>query len=212
MGQYPVTLEMQGRTAVVIGGGKVAERKVQGLLKGEAGITVVSPEVTEKLDEWARTGRIVWKKKLFDPEDIKEAFLIIAATDDREANRAAAGSVSVHQLLNVADDPLRSSFQVPSILRRGKLSIAVSTSGASPKLAKKIRDEIGQIYDDTYEEYLDFLMECRTRIVREVSAAPVKEALLAEILKPEWKNAENRSEEFEKLYERTIENIDIDRN
>ena len=179
---YPITLKLTGKPVVVIGGGKVAERKIHNLLDTGAIITVISPTITATIQSWLVTVKINWKKKYYEDDDIEDAFLIIAATDDRTVNQQVLKASRKHQLINVVDDPEGSNFHVPSTLHRGKLSISVSTSGASPGLAKKIVTELSSKYDEYYEEYLDFLYETRKYIQINILNPDVKRALLSQLL------------------------------
>ena len=132
---YPITLNLQGRCCLVVGGGAVAERKVQGLLAAEAKVSLVSPELSPALRELAQAGHIGWQQRAFVPEDAAGAFLIFAATNRplvQQAVLRAAQEAGV--LVNVADMPEACDFQVPAVLRRDDLLLSVATSGASPAL------------------------------------------------------------------------------
>ncbi len=179
---YPITLKLTGKPVVVIGGGKVAERKLHNLLDTGANITVVSPTITAAIQSWLVTTKLNWKKKNYEDDDIKDAFLIIAATDERTVNHRVLKATRPHQLINVVDDPEGSNFFVPSTLHRGKLSISVSTSGASPGLSKKIVKELAGKYDENYVEYLEFLFETRRYIQKNISNPDVKRELLSQLL------------------------------
>ncbi|RAK19167.1 precorrin-2 dehydrogenase/sirohydrochlorin ferrochelatase [Anoxybacillus vitaminiphilus] len=201
---YPIMLDLTGKHVVVIGGGKVAERKVKGLKETNAKITVVAPMVTPSLEQMAKQKEIQWIKKQFSLNDVKDAFLIVAATDKREINKMVLKAAKPHQLVNVADDPEKSNFHVPSVFRRGKLHIAVSTSGASPILTKKICSEIANMYDEQYEQYIDFLYECRQHILQNVSDHEKKQQLLQAITDESFRKRGNWEEEFSKLLKRVL--------
>lgn len=199
---YPITLRLSGKKVVVVGGGKVAERKAAGLLRTEAVITVVSPEITEGLKKLVESGQVHWLKKLFSYDDMKDAFMIFAATNDCELNQSIKNAANPHQLVMMVDDPDRSDFHVPSQVRRGRLNIAVSTGGASPTLAKVIREQLSKEFDERYEDYLEFLFQTRQKIVTEVDDPSLKRKLLRAIVSSEFLNSENREEEFIHFYER----------
>lgn len=182
---YPIFVELKGRAAIVIGGGKVAERKAAGLVEADANVTVVSPELSPGLKEMAEKGQINWSRKRFSSEDLEGVFLIIAATNDRETNLEVKEAAGAHQLVNIADDHAASDFHVPSVVRRGKLNLAVSTSGASPALSKKIRGELEEKYDERYIGYLEFLDECRSTILTAVKDAGRKKKLLTMLTEDE---------------------------
>lgn len=197
---YPIMLRLDGKKVVVVGGGKVAERKVRGLLEAEADLTVISPEMTASLQTLADEGKIVWLPRSFSKEDIQEAFMIFAATNNRHLNQLVKDSAAPHQLVTVADDPDHSNFHVPSRLQRGRLSIAVSTGGASPTLARKIREQLEHQFDKSYEAYLEFLFLKRQWILMEVEDASLKRKLLSAIAEPNFLSSRDWEEEFQKLY------------
>jgi precorrin-2 dehydrogenase/sirohydrochlorin ferrochelatase len=197
---YPIMLRLEGKLVVVVGGGRVAERKVSGLLGTGARISVVSPMVTDEIQRLTHEGAIVWKKKSFSVDDIDDAFMIFAATDDKEINQWVKTFAGNHQLIAVVDDPDSSDFHLPSHLKRGRLTIAVSTEGASPTLANKIRDELEQQFDERYKDYLDFLFATRQWILKEIDDAFLKRKLLTAIVSDEFLNSQNRAKDFQRLY------------
>jgi precorrin-2 dehydrogenase/sirohydrochlorin ferrochelatase len=203
---YPITLRLAGKKIVVVGGGKVAERKIIGLIGTKADITVVSPEVSTEINKLAEAGNIVWSAKTFSSEDIEEAFMIFAATNDRELNQSIKNAADASQLVTIADDPEGSDFQVPAKIQRGRLMIAVSTGGAAPTLARKIRDQLEQEFDERYDDYLEFLFAIRQQILQEVVDPSLKRKLLNEIVSPAFLNSENRQAEFLELYEKVTKN------
>lgn len=198
---YPVILRLEGKIVVVAGGGKVAERKVNGLLGTGANVVVVSPEATDEIRRLSYEGRIIWKQKSFSGSDIADAFLIFAATNSREINQLIQESADAHQLVTIADDPDGSNFHVPAQVQRGSLTIAISTGGASPTLASQIREQLEQQFDDSYEDYLDFLASKRKWILREVANPTLKRKLLKSIVGPEFLTSDHREEDFIQLYE-----------
>ncbi len=205
MNFYPVQLHLRGRQVVVIGGGKVAERKISGLLGTGSEIAVISPDITEKIKEWMRMGRVKWLNKAFAPTDIAQAFLIIAATNNPDTNAAVKRASSPHQLLLMVDNPEDSDFILPSVINRGKLTMTVSTSGASPILAKNIKRDLANQYGPEYKDYVDFLFECRKWILQEIHDPSFKRLLLSKITEPLFLNSSNRKEEFQQLVNRLRE-------
>jgi precorrin-2 dehydrogenase/sirohydrochlorin ferrochelatase len=175
-------VDTKDKPVVVVGGGKVATRKVETLLKAEANVTVVSPEITDELKEWVDLQKVSWKQKCFEADDVAEAFIIIAATDHTEINLNVHQAAHPHQLINVVDRPELGNFIVPSTLQRGKLLISVSTSGASPGLSRKIKQELATVYDETYEEYLDFLNSCRQKVMQEVDQPEIRKNIFKALL------------------------------
>lgn len=198
---YPIMLQLRNKKVVVIGGGSVAERKVRGLLPEKAKITVVSPTITEELLKLAKTGQIQWHEKRFMKEDIQDAFLIFATTDDRFLNREIKLAAKDGQLVNIANQPEEADFQTPSQLKRGRLNITVSTDGASPILAKKIRKQLESQFDERYESYLDFLFQKRQWIMKEIENPALKRKLLVAIAQHEFFQTDNRETKFEILYQ-----------
>jgi precorrin-2 dehydrogenase / sirohydrochlorin ferrochelatase len=196
---YPIMLKLEGKKVVVIGGGRVAERKVTGLLGTGPLITVISPQATDKLKGLASGGLIEWLEKSFSKEDIKGAFLIFAATNDNVLNQSIKMAASNQQLVTIADDPEGSDFHVPSHIQRGRLSIAVSTGGASPTLARKIREQLEHQFDDQFEEYLEFLFSARQRILKEVKDPSRKGKILTAIASEEFFNSQEREADLSRL-------------
>lgn len=203
---YPIMLRLEGKKVVVIGGGRVAERKVTGLLGTGPLITVISPQATDKLKGLASSGLIEWLEKSFSKEDIEGAFLIFAATNDNELNQSIKMAAGNQQLVTIADDPDGSDFHVPSQIQRGRLSIAVSTGGASPTLARKIREQLENQFDEQYEEYLEFLFTARQRILKEVKDPSRKGKILTAIVNEEFLKSPNREADFARL----LQNIEND--
>lgn len=161
---YPIFLNLKGKKAVVIGGGKVAERKILTLLKTGADVTVISPEITNRIERERIKSRIKHICRYYRKDDLKDAFLVIAATDSPDINE----QVSQHApcLVNVVDTPKLCNFIVPSVIQRGPLTIAVSTSGISPALSRLIRKELEQMYGPEFSEYLKSLRSIRTEAIK----------------------------------------------
>ncbi|MEH6992008.1 NAD(P)-binding protein [Neobacillus drentensis] len=196
---YPIMLRLEGKRVVVIGGGRVAERKVTGLLGTGSLITVISPQATDELKGLAGSGLIEWLERSFSKEDIEGAFLIFAATNDNVLNQSIRMAASEQQLVTIADDPEGSDFHVPSHIQRGRLSIAVSTGGASPTLARKIREQLEHQFDNQFEEYLEFLFSARQRILKEVKDPSRKGKILTAIASEEFLKSPNREADLSRL-------------
>ena len=208
MDYYPINLNLNGKKVVVIGGGKIAQRKIAGLIETRADITVVSPELTPQLNEYAQAGVITWRKKDFSVLDIQEAFLIIAATNQPEINLAVQKAAQPYQLISLVDHPEESNFILPSVVKRGRLSIAVSTSGASPTLAKQIKQEIADRYGPEYKEYVDFLFMSRKYILQEIRDPKLKQSLLSAITEPSFLYSKNREADFIERMNRLMDQDD----
>ncbi|UYX53883.1 NAD(P)-binding protein [Bacillus thuringiensis] len=180
---YPLTVRVDKKRVVVIGGGKVAGFKIIPLLKQGADIVVVSTELDANLVKLVEEKQIRWYQREYEKSDIKDAFLVVAATGDSVLNEQIAEDASVNQLVNVITNPASGNVHFPAAFHRGLLNVAVSTGGASPKLAKKIRDDIANKYDETYEAYLNFLYEVRIKVKELQVDKRQRNILLQEVLK-----------------------------
>ena len=175
---YPAFLDLRGRQAVVVGGGAVAEQKVNGLLEAGARVTVVSPAVSRRLAQLAIAGSITLARRPYRSGDLAGAFLAIAATDDRAVNGAVWAEAEARGvLLNAVDDPPHCSFIAPAIHRQGDVAVAVSTAGKSPALAARLRERIGKLIGPEYGTLLELLGELRAELARRVPDAPVRTRL-----------------------------------
>jgi len=159
---YPVNFLLEGKSCVVVGGGEVAARKVNGLLDAGAVVTVVSPEACEAIESLADEGKLKWKKENWRAELAREAVLIVVATDDEAVNRRAAADARKARIpVNVADRPDDCDFVLPSILRRGPITVAVGTGGASPALAAHLRRQLQEVVGHEYAMAADILGKLR---------------------------------------------------
>ncbi len=159
---YPLFADLSGRRCVVIGGGPVAQRKVTTLLGYGARVTVISPTLTGGLRASARAGTITHVARRFQPADLREAWLAYAATDDQAINRLVFRAAARRRMFtNVVDQTPLCTFIAPAIFKRGPLTVAVSTGGGSPSLAKRLRDEIGRLVGREYVPMLRLLAGLR---------------------------------------------------
>ena len=166
MSFYPICLDLEARACVVVGGGRVAERKVLGLLSCKAQVSVISPALTEELQLQHMSGDIEWIDREFRQGDLAQAFLVIAATDDEETQKQVYEEAGANNLLlNVADVPQRCNFILPATARQGDLAISVSTAGKSPALARKIRMELEKRYGPEYRVLVDILGAIRPQVL-----------------------------------------------
>ena len=166
MGFYPIFIELEGKTVLVVGGGNVAQRKTETLLKIGASIRIVSRELTKKLKKLVESKEIRHIGEEFKDEHLNGALLVIAATDDKLLNQKISESARVKNLLiNAVDQPSDCNFIVPSIINRGDLLIAISTSGKSPALAKRIRKDLEGQFGSEYEVFLALMGRLRTEIL-----------------------------------------------
>ena len=159
---YPIFADLSGRRCVVVGGGLVAQRKVTTLLRYDASITVVSPSATRRLRAYARAGTIRYLARTFRPSDLRGAWLVYAATDHEAINALVHRTASRLRIFtNVVDQPPFCSFIAPSIFRRDPLTIAVSTGGASPTIAKRLRRDLARTIGADYAPMLRLLRSLR---------------------------------------------------
>ena len=152
---YPLYADLQGRACVVVGGGVIAERKAAGLLDAGAVVTVVSPQATTALRRWARAGRLVHRARRFKRSDVAGSWLVFAATNESDVNeRVFAVATRARIFANVADQPPLCSFIAPAIVRKGPITVAISTGGASPALAKKLKRDLAAHIGPAYARML----------------------------------------------------------
>jgi len=178
MRYYPAYLDLRERPCIIVGGGPVAERKALTLLEAGADVTVVSPTLTRKLQDLSLSGKIDHRSKKFEDKDLAGAFLVIAATDSVDVNSSIGklcGKMRV--LVNVTAPPEESSFIVPSVVDRGDLLIAISTSGASPALSRKLRRKLEDQYGREYEVFLRKMAAVRNRLMEEMPDESARRAV-----------------------------------
>ncbi|MEA1991125.1 MAG: bifunctional precorrin-2 dehydrogenase/sirohydrochlorin ferrochelatase [Thermodesulfobacteriota bacterium] len=183
---YPLSVDLRNKKVVVVGGGGVAERKVQGLLSAGAHVKLVSPEVTEALREIASDGLIDHVARAFLPEDLDRAWLVIAATDDTEVQELVYKEASSQRIFcNVVDLPEFCSFIVPSVVRRGDLCLSISTGGKSPALTRRLRKEFEQSFGSFYGDYVSLLGELRQLIITSHEDPVIRKDLCQSLAAPD---------------------------
>ena len=159
---YIACLRLDGRRCVVVGGGPVGLEKVEGLLACDAAVTLVSPEAVPELQRYAAEGSIAWERREYRAEDLDRAFLAIAATSRTDLNvRVFEEAEARSMLVNVVDVPDLCNFILPAIVRQGPLAIAISTAGASPALAKRMKREIAEAFGEPYARLALILNDAR---------------------------------------------------
>ncbi|OGW37241.1 MAG: hypothetical protein A2Y97_11690 [Nitrospirae bacterium RBG_13_39_12] len=163
---YPAFLSLRGKSSVVIGGGKVAERKVLGLIKAGSEVVIISPYLTKRLEREKKGGRVKHICRQYRKGDLKNAFLVIAATDTFSINKQISEDSPC--LVNVVDTPELCNFIVPSVMNLGPLNIAVSTSGISPALSGSIRKELEELFKPEFHKYLKLLKKIRAKAMKEI--------------------------------------------
>lgn len=176
---YPIFLNLENKEVVVIGGGKVAERKIYTLLECGARVKVISPEVTPRLKDLAEKKEILWENRPYQKGDLEGAYLVIAATNDPETQKAVFSEAEEKKIpCNVVDKPEYCSFIVPSTIKRGDLTIAISTGGASPAVARRIRENLEEYFGKEYEFYLILMKKIREEILKSNLSQEEKEKKL----------------------------------
>jgi len=164
---YPILVDLQGKRALVVGGGKVAQRKIETLLEHGASVQVIAKELTATLEELRNYEKIEFLGDEFSEAFLEGAFLVFAATDDASLNRRVSQAAQQRGLLvNAVDQPADCNFIVPSVLSRGDLLIAVSTSGKSPAFARKVRGELERQFGEEYGFFLNLMGNLRKEILR----------------------------------------------
>lgn len=167
MKYYPINLDVRNKNCLIAGGGAVGTRKALTLLQCGAIVTIVSPEVSEKLEELALSGNVKLIKRGYASGDLKGMFLAISASDNRKVNQMVyEDAVSCNVLCNVADIPDACHFTLPSVITRGDLTITISSSGKSPALSRKLRIELEKIFGKEYAECLQLMGAIRTKLLK----------------------------------------------
>jgi precorrin-2 dehydrogenase/sirohydrochlorin ferrochelatase len=162
---YPIFVEMAKRRCLVVGGGGIAEGKVHGLLAADADVTLVAPELTRGLRELVQSGRIAHEHRDYREGDLDRFELCFVATDDGAVNEQVAAEGKRRGVwVNAADDPANCDFILPSVVRQGDVVVAASTGGASPALARRLREDLTSFLSDDYAPLADLLNEVRSEI------------------------------------------------
>jgi len=195
----PLMIDISKKQIVVIGGGKVAERRVSTLVHYATDIHIISPTISEHLRHMVEQDGIHWHAKSFEAKDIKQADLIIAATNSSEVNQQILASKPQHTFINMASVAEEGDIVFPSILRRGKLTLSISTNGASPKLTAQILSEFKERFDSSYEDYVDFLYECRQHIKQTQLSKSQKEDFLKMVLTRPYREKNKQLEMIKRL-------------
>src|SRR5436309_11229027 len=160
---YIACLRLTGRRCVVVGGGRIGLEKVEGLLACDGDVTLVAPDAVDELRALADEGSIRWARRSYGgPQDLEGVFIVIAATDDTDANiRVYEDAERRAMLVNIVDVPPLCNFILPAIVRTGPLAIAISTAGASPALAKRMKRQIAETYGEPYARLAELLNDAR---------------------------------------------------
>lgn len=180
---FAAMIDLKGKHVTVIGGGTVAERKIQSLLGTGAIIEVISPSLTNSLRALVDSEPIIWKRKSVEKKDLADAFFVIAATNNIKTNREVTLNCHPHQLVLNVSEPQLANVIMPALLKKDNLHIAVSTNGASPSAAKKIRDLLRDVISDDIGTKLATISDKRKEIIKTVENPLEKERLLKSLVK-----------------------------
>ena len=183
MRYYPIYLDVQNRNCLVVGGGSVGARKVSTLLDCGASVTVVSPRINAKLNELSKKETLIIKIKPFQFSDLKDKFLVIGATDNQELNlQIHTEAERLGILCNIADQPEACNFILPSIVKKGDLVIAISTSGKSPAFAKKLRKDFEKQFGNEYAAFLEVMGVIRKKLIAKDHKPEVHKPLFEQLI------------------------------
>lgn len=164
---FPILLKLKAKKCVVVGAGKIAAAKAAGLVTSGARVVVIGPRATDWIRSKARAGKLMWRRRRFVAADVEQAFLVIAATNSNATNEAVFRACAERGVLcNVVDDPERCDFFYPAVVRRGPLQIAISTSGCSPALARRLRIELERQFGAEYSAWVEQVGEMRQKLRR----------------------------------------------
>jgi len=176
---FPMVLKLAGRRCLVVGAGTVAQAKIAGLLKTGAQIRVVAPEATAKIRSWARAGKIEWRERGFQPDDLESMFLAVAATPSRQLHQVIFRQAAQRGVLcNIVDVPELCDFYYPAVVQRGALQIAISTGGNSPALAQRLRKQLEARFGPEWKQWLEHLAKARDQVQAEVADPERRKRLL----------------------------------
>ena len=180
---YPIYIQLQEQPCVVIGGGKIAEGKVQGLLTAGAKVKVISPDLTSYLRTLSKENVIEHIERTYQAGDLTGAFMVICATDQVEINHKVWQEASANrQLVNVVDDTPRCNFIAPAILRKGDLTLAISTAGKAPALAVRLKEHLQEQLGTEYERFLELSGQLREPLARHVPDFETRKAIWYELV------------------------------
>jgi precorrin-2 dehydrogenase/sirohydrochlorin ferrochelatase len=204
MPYYPIHVDLKGRKCLVIGGGKVAERKVRSLIVCKAEVSVVSPKITTGLKKLMEKERFLYLQKKYEESDLDQAFLVIAATDQSEVNQQIyQDALRRNLLVNVVDSPQCCNFIMPAFVKRGDLLLSVSTGGKSPALARKIRKKLESEFGEEYQPFLEVLGELREKIQGHIRDPLLRKKLFHQILDSDLLDLFRRGD-FESAHRRKL--------
>ncbi|WLR46987.1 NAD(P)-binding protein [Halobacillus litoralis] len=187
-----LSVDLKQKDVIIIGGGKTAEKRAEVLQREGARTTIVSPAITTGLKRMIMNNKIQWVNRHFESGDVIGAFLIVIATNDYETNDRITKLAEDVPLVNRADGGNGGNLHIPAQFSRGKLNISVTTQGASPKLARRLREEWEERFPPAYKEYMDFLYECRQIVKASPMSKAEKDMYLEKMLDPSYLEREQQ--------------------
>ena len=180
---YPIYVELHEQPCIVIGGGKIAEGKVEGLLTAGAQVTIIAPNLTSHLHTLVEQNKVAYISRTYQHGDLAGAFMVICATDQAEINHQVWQEASANrQLVNVVDDTPRCNFIAPAILRKGDLNIAISTGGKAPALAVRLKERLQKEIGPQYERFLELSGQLREPLARNIPDFEARKKLWYELV------------------------------
>lgn len=180
---YPVSLNLENKKCLVAGAGTVAQRKVKRLLECKAKVEVISPKITPALKALAKAKKIIYKNRRVSLKDLNNVHLVICATDDRKINSLISSyCLRKGALINVVDSPKECNFILPSVVRRGALTIAISTDGISPALSKKIRQGLEKRFGPEYAKLLRMMKKIRPTVLKNIKSPKSRKAFFKKLI------------------------------
>ena len=183
MGVFPIFIELKNKKCVVVGGGTVAQRKIEKLLEFDAKITVISIQINEKIERFKEQQLIAVRIGEYNNEDLDEAFLVIACTNDTKTNEKVYEDALKRKIfVNIADCPQKCTFLFPSIVKRGDMTIGISTSGSYPALSKAVRQKIEQLFPENFGLILNVLKVYRIKAMKKITSQKNRAKFLNEAL------------------------------
>lgn len=186
MSFYPVNLNLANKRCAVVGGGKIAWRKVITLLKAQALITVISPIICQPLMQLVEKEKIIYHAKSYCLGDLHDFFLVVCATNSSDVNKSAAIEAKEHNsLVNVVDDSFPSDFTVPAQVRQGDLLLTVSTNGKSPAFTRLLKEQLAEIYNENYAKFLQMISVLRIELKEQITDSKEREMIWQQIMTKE---------------------------
>lgn len=194
---YSINLELDKFEVVIIGGGEVAYRKCKNFIDFNKKVKVIAPKFIKEFQGLRDKVELI--EDIYKEEYIKDSFIVVAATNNKDVNKAIGEYCNLNnKLVNVVDSIELSNYTVPSYIKRGDLIISVSTSGKSPSLSRKIKEDLESQYDDSYEEYINLLGEVRRKIIAQVDDATIRRNLIKNLINLNLKELREEKNKYSK--------------